>query len=133
MSETASRLRQQIWQTYRAMARTLRALQREPPMVPGSLYLLRRKCGKPNCRCARGELHATWVLTRSESGQSRLYPVPQEQRGRLRSLTREYRLWQLARARLVKQSAALVAGMDQLAEARLRSWPPPKDDASGPA
>ena len=41
---------------------------RSQPMVPGSLYLLRRKCGKPNCRCATGELHTRWVLTRSEQG-----------------------------------------------------------------
>jgi hypothetical protein len=32
-------------------------------MVQGSFYLLRRKCGKPNCRCSSGRLHATWVLT----------------------------------------------------------------------
>jgi len=57
MSELASRLRQQLWLAYRAQARTLRALQRDAPMVQGSLYLLRRKCGKPNCRCTRGLLH----------------------------------------------------------------------------
>jgi hypothetical protein len=100
-------------------------------MVPGSLYLLRRQCGKPTCRCARGERHASWVLTRSESGHSRLYPVPPDQRGRLRLLTREYRRWQLARARLVKQATALRALIDRLAEARLQPWPPPPDHGPG--
>jgi hypothetical protein len=123
MSETVSQLRQRLWLTYRALARTLRTLQRDQPMVQGSLYSLRRKCGKPNCRCARGELHATWVLTRSEAGRSRLYPIHAEQRGRLRLLTREYRRWQLARARLVKQSTEMVALIDQLADLRLQRWP----------
>jgi hypothetical protein len=123
MSDATSRRRQQLWQAYAALARTLRTLQRQQPMVPGSLYLLRRKCGKPNCRCAQGQLHASWVLTRSESGQSRLYSVPQDQRGRLRPLTQEYRRWQLARARLVKESAAIVTMIDQLAEGRLQPWP----------
>jgi len=131
MSDAASRRRQQLWQAYAALGRTLRALQRPQPMVPGSLYILRRKCGKPNCRCAQGQLHASWVLTRSESGQSRLYCVPKDQRGRLRPLTQEYRRWQLARARLVKQSAALLTMIDQLAEGRLQPWPPPQDHGPG--
>jgi hypothetical protein len=131
MSESVSRLRQQLWYTYQALARTLRALQRDAPMVPGSLYLLRRKCGKPTCRCGRGQLHATWVLTRSEAGQSRLYSVPTDQRGRLRPLAREYRRWQRTRALLVKQAARLVALIDQLADQRLQTWPPPKHDGPG--
>jgi hypothetical protein len=131
MSDAASRRRQQLWQAYAALGRILRALQRPQPMVPGSLYILRRKCGKPNCRCAQGQLHASWVLTRSESGQSRLYCVPKDQRGRLRPLTQEYRRWQLARARLVKQSAALLTMIDQLAEGRLQPWPPPQDHGPG--
>ena len=132
MSESISRLRQQLWQAYAALARPLRPLQRPHPMVPGSLYLLRRKCGKPNCRCAQGQLHASWVLTRSESGQSRLYAVPRDQRGRLRPLTQEYRRWQRAWARLVKASAALLTRIDQLAEGRLQPWPPPQDHGPGP-
>lgn len=127
MSEPA-RLRQDLWLIHQAIERTLRTLQIDPPMVQGSLYLLRRKCGKPNCRCARGELHASWVLTRSESGKKRLYSVPQDQKGRLRPLTREYRRWQLARARLVKQFAFILALVDQLAEGRLQTWPPASND-----
>ena len=132
MSESVSRLRQQLWLIYQALARTLRALQRDAPMVQGSFYLLRRKCGKPTCRCARGELHPTWVLTRSEAGRHRLYPVPADQRGSVRQLAREYRRWQRTRALLIKQSSRLVAVVDQLAEPRLQRWPPPQpDDGSG--
>lgn len=125
MSDLAPRLRQDLWRTYKALALTLRTLQLDLPMVQGSLYQLRRKCGKPNCRCAQGDLHASWVLTRSESGKSRLYSVRADQRPALRPLAREYRRWQAARARLVKQSAQLVALIDQLADQRLQKWPPP--------
>ena len=131
MSDRVSRQRQQFWHAYHALARTLRTLQRQPPMVQGSLYLLRRTCGKPTCHCARGQRHAVWVLTRSEAGRSRLYTVPAAQRGRLRTLTGEYRRWQLARARLVKQTAALLARSDQLAAQRLQPWPPPQDHERG--
>jgi hypothetical protein len=130
MSNATSRQRQQLWQAYRALAGTLRILQRQPHMVQGSLYLLRRTCGKPTCRCARGQRHASWVLTRSEDGRSRLYTVPAAKRGRLRTLTREYRRWQLARARFVKQTSAMLAKIDQLATQRLQPWPPPEDHES---
>jgi hypothetical protein len=132
MDDFLSKLRQQLGRDYRTLGRLLRVLQRNQPLVPGTLYLLQRKCGKANCRCARGERHAMWVLTRSEAGRSRLYPVPKEQRGRVRSLTREYRLWQLARARWIKHSTAMVALMDQMAERRQLAWPPPEPDGPSP-
>ena len=70
MSNDLASLRQQLWRAYAALAHTLRRLQRSDPMVQGSFYLLRRKCGKPNCRCATGQLHAAYVLTRSEAAQA---------------------------------------------------------------
>jgi hypothetical protein len=106
------------------MKLSLRQLQRSESMVQGSFYLLRRKCGKPNCRCARGQLHVSWVITRSEQGQDRIYSVPQDQRGRLRLLTQEYRRYQRAGAVLVKRHAKLVQLVDRMAELRMMAWPP---------
>ena len=93
-------------------------------MTPGSLYLLRRKCGKPTCRCAQGHLHEAWVLTRSEAGKAKLLAVPTEQRARLRQLTQTYRRYQRARAKWVKLSVQLLAQIDLLAEAQIVAWPP---------
>ena len=105
----------------------LRRLQRPEPLVQGSCYLLRRKCGKPNCRCASGQLHATWVLTRSEQGQDRLYTVPKDQRARVRQWATEYRRYQRARAALVKRHRQMLARIDQMAQARQQVWPQKKD------
>lgn len=121
-----SALRKQLWQVYRNLARTVESLQRAEPMVPGSFYLLRRKCGKPNCRCTRGDLHKRWVITRSEEGKDCIYGVPTEQRAQLRRLTGEYRRWQRARAVLVKRQQELLQRVDQLAEKRIQTWPPKK-------
>lgn len=93
-------------------------------MVQGSFYLLRRKCGKPNCRCARGQLHATYVLTRSEQGKDRLYSVPKDQRASLRQWAAEYRRYQRARAVLAKRSGRLLVLVDAMAARRLLVWPP---------
>jgi hypothetical protein len=126
-----SKLRQQLWRAYAALAATLRRLQRSEPMVRGSFYLLRRKCGKPNCRCARGELHPAYVLTRSEAGKDRLYPVPKAQRAEVRKWAAEYRRYQRARAVLVKRHLRLLALVDQIAEQRLLTWPPNREVPHG--
>ena len=131
MSANLSRLRQKLWRAYAALARTLRQLQRIQPMVQGSFYLLRRKCGKPTCRCATGQLHASWVLTRSEAGKDRIYSVPKEQRAQVRQWALEYRRYQRARAALVKAQPQLLALADQMAEQRLLVWPEKKEPPDG--
>jgi hypothetical protein len=129
MSSDLASLRQQLWRAYAALAHTLRRLQRADPMVQDSFYLLRRKCGKPNCRCANGQLHATYVLTRSEQGKDRLYTVPKEQRAQVRKWAAEYRRYQRARAILARRQAGLLALVDQMAEQRLLVWPEQKPAA----
>ena len=131
MNADLPNLRQQLWRAYAALATTLRRLQRSEPMVQGSFYLLRRKCGKPNCRCALGELHPAYVLTRSEAGKDRLYPVPKEQRAEVRKRAAEYRRYQRARAVLVKRHLHLLALVDQIAEQRLITWPPNREVPHG--
>ena len=127
MSGNLSLLRQKLWRAYAALARTLRQLQRAQPMVQGSFYLLRRKCGKPNCRCATGQLHASWVLTRSEAGKDRIYPVPKDQRAQVRRWALEYRRYQRARAALAKAHPKLLALADEMAAQRLLVWPKKKE------
>jgi hypothetical protein len=118
-------LRQRLWRQYRALERLVRTMTSQGPLTPGSFYLLQRKCGKPTCRCARGQLHRVWVLTRSESGKHKLYPVPAEQRAQVRQWAGAWRRYQRARARLIQQITALIALADQIAEAQRVDWPTP--------
>ncbi len=133
MSENRSLQRRRLWQVWRTAERLVRRMQRSEAMCPGSLYLLRRRCGKPTCRCRQGELHATWVVTRSEAGRVRLYRVPEQERAAVRRLTAQYREWQQARAALVKAVNELMRQLDALAEGRLRPWPAQTEAADGPA
>jgi len=118
-------LRQKLWRDFRAWGRLLRAMTSQGPLTPGSFYLMRRKCGKASCRCARGQLHPAWVLTRTESGRHKLYAVPADQRARVRQLAAAWRRYQRARARLVKQAALLLKLADQLAQSQRVDWPAP--------
>lgn len=43
---------------------------RFPRMLRGTLITMRRKCGKPTCRCAQGQLHEGPALSVSVSGKS---------------------------------------------------------------
>ena len=91
MSAELWALRQRLGRQYRALGRLLRAMTSQGPLTAGWFYLLRRKCGKSCCRCARGQVHWVWVLTRSESGKPKLYAVPPEQRARVRQWARAWR------------------------------------------
>jgi len=125
MPAALSVLRQRLWRQYRALARRVRTMTSQGPLTPGSFYLLQRRCGKPSCRCARGQLHRVWVLTRSEAGQHKLYTVPADQRAQVRHWAAAWRRYQRARARLIQQITALIALADQIAEAQRVQWPPP--------
>ena len=123
MAEEVSALRQRLWRQYHSLERLLRTMTSQGPLTPGSFYLLKRKCGKPSCRCALGKLHAVWVLTRSESGKHKLYTVPPEQRAQVRQRAQAWRRYQRARAKLLQQMTALVALADELVQGQQVDWP----------
>jgi len=123
MAADISALRQQMWRLYRSLEALLRTMTSQGPLFPGSFYLLKRKCGKPSCRCARGQLHTVWVLSRSEEGKHKLYSFPPEQRAEVRQRATGWRRYQRARALLLRQVNAMVALADQIAEAEKVDWP----------
>ena len=125
MPDDISQLRQQLRRAHDAAGRILQQLLRGQPMTPGSFYLQKRRCGKPNCRCARGQLHTAWVVTRSQDGATRTFMVPAQDRARLRQLTAEYRRYHRARALLAKRHGQTLDLADQLAHLRIVPWPPP--------
>ena len=43
----------------------------DPLVLKGTLTTFRRRCGKPSCRCATGQPHATPALTFYEDGRTR--------------------------------------------------------------
>jgi len=71
------------------------------------------------------------VLTRSEAGKDRLYPVPKEQRAEVRKWAAEYRRYQRARAVLAKRHLQLLSLVDQLAQQRRLTWPQNKEVSHG--
>ena len=67
----ASRLRQRKFEIIRHL----------PPLadqLPGTLTLGYTRCGKPNCRCARGKGHPAWTLTYMIDGEHHTDRIPGE-------------------------------------------------------
>jgi hypothetical protein len=89
------------------------------PLLAGSVYTLRRRCGKPNCRCTQGHLHATEVLSyRGQERAQTITPRPGEL-ATFRKLTGSYRRFRQARAALVKLDRQMLAVIDRIEAMRL--------------
>lgn len=77
-------------------------------MVRGSIYTMRGKCGKDNCRCKRGELHETPALSYSLKGKTNVVYLRPEQVQEVGEAIERYK-----RARENLESQAL-AGIEAL-------------------
>jgi len=67
----------------------------EQPFLRGSLVERARPCGKPTCRCQRGQLHRSLYLATRHRGQRALLYIP-------RALEGTVRLW-VANGRRLRQ------------------------------
>ena len=59
-------------------------------LLRGSLSVRTRKCGKPTCHCASGELHASLYLVQSHDGKPRQLCVPKPWEPRVRQAVNDY-------------------------------------------
>ena len=82
---------------------------RVPPVLRGSLITMRRRCGKPTCRCADGTtLHESPALSVSLSGRSVTVSLRPEQVPAVAAALARYRS---ARDALEAQASAGVAAL----------------------
>lgn len=120
MNHRLSSLRSQLLQAQKLLPALLEACFAREPLLPGSLYTLRRKCGKPSCRCNRGELHESAILSYRGQGQPRNLATTPENLPALRAMTDQYRRCRQARAQLVRWQRRLLDIVDALLAARVQ-------------
>lgn len=122
-----SRLRQLLGQTIARWEELIRVLQSERgPMVRGVFMEVGRRCGKPTCRCAEGELHPTAMVSAKIGGRTHNAYVPLAEREAIRQETLAYRRLRRARAEIVKLTREALRLIDALQEALTRAYPPPE-------
>lgn len=120
--DRASRLRRSLCRLRDEAARLLDIFLGREPLVRGSVYELRRKCGKSSCACAAGEaLHSCVAITwRDDAGRKRLRSLSSKEQVEMTRLTKRYRRFRRARAGLVKLQAQILDIVDKLEVLRRR-------------
>lgn len=113
-----SRLRQRIAQLVRERQAAERVLLGRQEMLKGTVLEVQRTCGKPGCKCARGQKHACWQLSASVAGKTRTRNVPRPYLAKGKCLSDNYRRFRRARAAWVRINARMLELINELEAAR---------------
>jgi len=95
----------------------------DKPVIKGSVYELKRKCGKAGCKCARGELHSRMVISASEKGKTSLRVIPHGFLVEIQIKVRRYQELRHARARLVEVHRKMLRVIDEMGAMRREEIP----------
>ncbi len=113
--EGLHKVRQEIARLRATHTDLLQALMQSEPFIQGSAVRRFSVCGKPGCRCQRGEKHGPfWYLSRSENGHNRLWYLEKEKAEVTVARVQVYRRWRQLRQRLRQVERAIQAALDQL-------------------
>jgi len=75
----------------RRLRRKLASLGKPNPFVVGSLVKIQRRCGNPDCRCAKeGPQHPAHLLTTKVNGKTQTIYVPVEMVSEVRQWCQQY-------------------------------------------
>ena len=120
----------QLRQSLAALANEIRQIVEpffsDKPVIKGSVYELKTKCGKPGCKCAKGQLHPRMVLSVSEKGKTKLRAIPHGFLVEVQAKVRCYQELRRARARLVQVHKQILKVMDQMEAIRREEMPASK-------
>lgn len=116
--EKLSRLRGALREALKELETTLQVAFERSALVKGNVYELARKCGKPSCVCAQGQLHRSLVLSWSHQGKTRLMTIPPEKLDRVRANSERYLRYRRARARVSEIHQQILQLFDQIEKLR---------------
>jgi hypothetical protein len=120
MNHRLSSLRAQLDRAQQLLPSLLEACFERTPLLPGTLYTLRRKCGKPSCHCTRGHLHQSTILSYRGEGRSQNISPAAEHLDTLRTMTQHYLQCRQARVQLRRWFVQLLHLVDALQSARVQ-------------
>ena len=112
--EKFSQLRQSLLHLAGEIKRVVQPFFSDRPVIKGTVYELKRRCGKPGCKCARGELHARMVVSASERGKTRLQVIPRGFLVEVQDKVQRYQELRRARARLGELYRKMLKVMDEM-------------------
>jgi hypothetical protein len=89
-------------------------------LLPGTICVSSRKCGKQNCRCASGKGHESWSWTFMLDGKKRVEHVPTDKVEEIRSRIEQGREFQDAVREVLTANAQLIMLERQQLRARMK-------------
>lgn len=113
-----SRLRQRLKNLAEEIPSLVQIALLRSPLWRGLVHDARRKCGRPNCRCADGALHVSTVLSDRSGEKQRNFTLAGRDLALFTELTEDYRKLRKARARFVKVTGEMLRLFDQIEEIR---------------
>jgi hypothetical protein len=99
----------------RHLRSSLSKLAFEAGFLRGSLSVRKRVCGKPTCKCTRGDKHVSLYLVLSDEGKNRQVFIPTAQESQVRSWVENHK-----RARKLLEEVARIC-LDKVQKDRKRS------------
>ena len=121
--EKFSRLRQSLVHLVSEMKQLVEPFFSDRPVIKGTVYELRRRCGKPGCKCALGDLHARMVVSASEKGRTRLRVIPRGFLVEVQERVKRYQELRRVRARLVTIHRQMLWVLDEMEGMRREELP----------
>jgi hypothetical protein len=95
-----------------------RSSRSEPLMLRGTLFTLRRRCGKANCRCATGPAHESPALAYPQAGRTKTITLAASEVEEVRAALERYHA---AKAALDAEADQGLAGLRTRLSQRRRS------------
>ena len=123
-----SRLRQSLINLSYEVRELIKPFFSDKPVIKGSVYELKRKCGKPGCKCTKGQLHRSMVLSSSEKGRTRLLVIPHGFLLEVKSKVQRYQKLRRSRQRLGEVHRKMLQVMDEMETMRREEMPSGRDD-----
>lgn len=121
--KTFSQLRQSLGRRAGEVRQIIEPFFSDTPVIKGSVYELKTKCGKPACKCAQGQLHHRMVLSASEKGKTRLRVIPHGFLVDVQTKVRRYQELRRARVRLIEMHGNMLQLMDEMEAMRREEMP----------
>jgi len=91
------------------------ALARKTPRIAhamkGSIVIVKRYCGKPNCRCGKGFKHRSLYVSQTVDGKSRLFYIPKRSENNVRRLIGNYRRLKTALQKISSVNISLATAL----------------------
>jgi len=116
-----SRLRQKIHRLNKERRELLKRVLHPRKMVQGSLYQMRRYCGKPGCKCTRGEKHVSWYLSRAVEGKTKLTYIGRIVPAWLDDRVKRYQRHQEVLARIRKIDTEISSSLNKLRDKKVQT------------